>query len=792
MANKNTPQQDRRFKNAITNLSNTIKDLSSSIYGTQNNDVVDIMNSQFQDILDSEIKSLRGTGSTSTDDMTSFISKLYTKNKRENKLAEIFNGELTSMTVGSDDTTIGSFLTSVYQNKMIRQSDIHDISTQLIELNEAVDTMRDAIITADIVDGRINREINFKGITEDYKEQYRGIINRVEQKFELQEKIKNFIVKEGLIYGEYYVYCIPYSVIFNDFMKNKSKFNTSSLYTFESAGNLDPIKNAMKNGDTSYINLACDSEESIAEFTESCYEDFSYNKSDYPSFDGEKQFKESFSEDVKNILSRITIINSDIPLPVMEEGIETVEQFRDMFVNESGDSMMTEKESPVDDDLFMRYMKSTKGTKKNDESSEGIFGKNGTKKENFDNVKDCYIKMLEPTRVCEIKMMDEVIGYFIIKTDNMTPLSGVLSSTLYQTKFNQKRSEHDIVSDIAARIIDKFDKKFLKDNPKFKKLIVEALNFYDLNEHCIKFQFVPKEYMIPFKINKDVEGNGTSMLSGSMFYAKLYLMLLLFKIMSIILYSNDTKVNYIKQSGIEKDLTNKVQQIAIQKQARTINIFDLFNYTTLINKIGNGNELFIPVGRSGDRPIETDILSGQEVQLNTELMELLRNSYILGTGVPAAILNYLNEADFAKSIEVANSKFAGRVNNYQLDFNVGITELYKKILKYSTNIPENVIDSLSVSFIQSKTGQNNIKTEAIGNFSTLLDFLVKLYFGESSNEEGDEQIIREFSIRMAKLHLPMLNFEEIEKELENAKLKGKEEELRPKNEPSTDDILGPM
>lgn len=212
----------------------------------------------------------------------------------------------------------------------------------------------------------------------------------------------------------------------------------------------------------------------------------------------------------------------------------------------------------------------------------------------------------------------------------------------------------------------------------------------------------------------------------------------------------------------------------------------------MINKIGNGNELFIPVGRSGDRPMETDILSGQEVQLNSELMELLRNSYILGTGVPAAILNYLNEADFAKSIEVANTKFNGRVVNYQLDFNVGIGELYRKILKYSTNIPEDVIDSIDVSLIQPKGGQNNIKSEAVGNITTIIDFITKLYFGESSSEEGDEIVIRKFSIRLAKLYLPMLNFEEIETELQKAKIDAEEEKLRPKDEPSTEDILGPM
>ena len=59
---------------------------------------------------------------------------------------------------------------------------------------------------------------------------------------------------------------------------------------------------------------------------------------------------------------------------------------------------------------------------------------------------------------------------------------------------------------------------------------MEALNYYDLNEQAVKFQFIPKEYMVPFKIDVDEDGDGTSMLDGSLFYAKLYLMILLFKI----------------------------------------------------------------------------------------------------------------------------------------------------------------------------------------------------------------------------------------------------------------------
>jgi hypothetical protein len=378
--------------------------------------------------------------------------------------------------------------------------------------------------------------------------------------------------------------------------------------------------------------------------------------------------------------------------------------------------------------------------------------------------------------------MDQVIGYYYVQEEDITPLAGMISSTLYFNKFDEHAKQQTIVDSIAKRIVECFDKDFLKDNIKFKRTIVEAINYYNLNEKRLKFQFIPVEYIQEFKIDEDEYGNGQSMIKKSLFYAKLYLMLLLFKIMTIILNSNDQKVNYIKTSGIDKDVANKVQEIARIKQSRQINMYDLFNYTTLINKVGNGSEMYVPVGRSGERPVETEILSGQEVQLNSDLLEMLKNSYILGTGVPAAIVNYLNEAEFAKVVEQNNTKFNGRVVNYQLDFNLGITNMYKKILKWSTNIPPQLIDNFEFVLQPPKTVATNAKSEAINGFNQLADFLVGILFEDPGQAEDPltPKKIRKFKELYAAEQLPMLNMDKIKEILNNVEFEVKENELRPK------------
>ena len=201
--------------------------------------------------------------------------------------------------------------------------------------------------------------------------------------------------------------------------------------------------------------------------------------------------------------------------------------------------------------------------------------------------------------------------------------------------------------------------------------------------------------------------------------------------------------------------------------------------------------MYIPTGRSGERPIETEILSGQDVQLNTDLLENLKNSYILGTGVPAAIVNYLNEAEFAKVVEQNNTKFNGRVVNYQLDFNSSITDWYKKIMRWSTQIPETLIDNFTFTLQPPKTTASTAKSEAISAFQQYSDFIVQLMYGDNSDGEIPAKEIEEFKKLLADDQLPLLNLQNIEKLKVQAKLNATGEALKPSaNNGDNGDDLG--
>lgn len=722
--------------NIIPKVDELIKDANLNIYGTDRESKISELDDKFQKILSSELNTITHPDKSST---SSFLAELWSNNRKNSAFNNMSSNQF--MTIAHGDVSyMASFIEEAYKNRLLEQSDLHEVASQLIELSEAILITRDAVISADIVDGRMNRTISFSKTNIDSDDPNISIVEKMEEKFKLRDKIKKFIVPKTLEFGEYYVYVIPYSVIFENFIsqQNMNSFRTESVTILEYTNNITKNihKGNIKNQETFAKKVFT---EYVSQF------DLTSDRidSEDPKFN-----ETAFTTDLNNMMDRIAVSNDSIPLPVIEEGFDSMKFFNDEFINE-GSNSGNEK-----DNMFKNTMMNGTGIYYSDKKNKDA---------DFSDIKDCYVKLLDPMRVIPVKIMNKVIGYYYIQSEDVSPLSGAISSTLFYSKFDERRHETTIISSIAEQIVNSFNKPFLKNNIQFKELIVEALNYYNLNENRIKFQYIPVEYIQEFKIDEDENGNGRSMIRKSLFYAKLYLMLLLFKLMSIITNSNDTKVNYIRSSGIDKNLANKVQEIARVKQSRQINMIDLFNYTTLINKVGNGNELYIPTGPNNERPIETEILSGQDIQLNTELMEMLKNSYILGTGVPAAIVNYLNEADFAKVVEQNNTKFNARVVNYQLDFNPSITNLYKKIMKYSTSISDADIETFRFELQPPKTVSTNTKADAIGQFTTLRDFLVQMYFGDDTGNDPNRSIkIQEFTKLLAASQLPQINLNEVD------------------------------
>lgn len=743
-------KQDEKSKNIKTaekdllKLNDTFKDvlsnISSSITGVSDthNAELQLLTANIDKIISSE---LSGTKSITSDDMSTFMVKLFNdfdnRNKTETKtMNDIFE---------NDSAGLFQFFQQRYQNKNLLFEDLEMICSQLFELEEAIMTTRDAVITSDDISTTVSRTLKFNNSGgDDEVSDYINTVIDIETKNKLLVKLKNLIVPNTLKYGTYYVYCCPYSKLFQEHYDKKQK---------------DPLK-------TISINESID-ESFITDLTkEFKNKDLSIS---LESAGNKKVKKDNLSliETIKGYTEHIKILNDTISIPLVE-GVDITElidneKFRKITNKEIEKNMNTTVDGTVDTSL-----KKSKNNK-------------------FDDVSGCYIKYISPKKMIPIKILDTVIGYYFIhETDfqvNKSPFSttiNVTNITSGQQYQNTEDVETMFISKITDKIVKAFDKKFLEDNIQFKDLIFNALLYNNLYKKQIKFQFIPAEYVVEYKVNEDADGNGQSMLSKSLFYAKLYLALLIFKMVSIVTKSNDQRVYYVKNSGLDQNITNKVQEVARSVKGRQINFMDLLNYNSIISKIGAYKEIFIPVGRSGERGIEFDILQGQDVPLNTELMEMLRNNMITSTGVPSAIMNYVNEVDFAKTLTMANTKFVGRVISYQMDMNGPTTELYKLILKYSNcSIPNDLIERFEFIFNPPKSINTTNMSDILNTTDQVISYMIKIMTGENADQTQDSNEIKDKVYKqLAKQYLPMLDWSAAEDAVKNALIELKQEKTK--------------
>ena len=719
---------DKVFQDLYTKIStntyNTDRDL--------NTDQIKNLVNKIDDVINSDLEELKEYGGKN--DLTRFLLVTLQNSGKYNGIA--------SQSVSDDDTLENIFLSkdgsifSVFEerfkNRLLLFHDLETVMDQLPELREAVYTTRDDIVASDDLGSDISRSLTFTtDLTDDEKyDNQIAEVKELEKDHKLQYMIREHIVPKTLTYGEYYVYIIPEQRLFENTQKGKKeKTKSATLESYQ---------------------------------LESIFESLEIDKkSDY------KDFKPS--EIATYVSENIKINNTDIPLPLLESehmaGIgKDLADFNSL-------------------NTLLKNAKKKKGKKEDKDISMTLGFSDGVKSsnriDNWDGAKGCYIKLLDPKKVIPVKLLNYTIGYYYINDTEME-MAGLghrcKSNTfrfgsLIDQVANKTANQKNIITNIAQSIVKSFDKKYLENNDEFKELIINALLYNDMYKKKLHFQFIPADNMCRFSVNEDENGNGQSMLYKSLFYAKLYLSLLLFNMITHITKSQDTLVTYVKTSGIDKNVANKTMSIARQMKSKQIGISDLMDYSSIYTKMGTGRDLYIPEGESGERGLSWDVIQGQDVNMQNELMEQLKESFINGTGVPSVIMNYINEADFAKTLVMANAKQLRRVMMYQDTLNEQITFMYQKLMIYCTDMEMDDVLQFNFRFQRPKSLPNNNLVDIIGYGDQLLDFLEKSLFGQYAEETPDLNMQKdEFRRNMSRKVLSMLPWETVDEVMDEIRL----------------------
>ena len=657
------------------------------------------------------------------------------------------------------------------QSELLLRRDIYNICTQMPEMHDVINVVRDGIIECNVSTGEVSRSLTFDN--HDLSETYEIYVKDLEKRHDLLMAIKNFVVPKTLMHGELYIHVVPYAKLFAELEAlHDSKYDTGN-------------RNYNTNFKESIPNELLKSfDEPISLFTESNLDtlmkatsndakvDVANDKAVQSGKDMTENAKnEGRKAELKAILENIEVTRGTSEM-MSEYGVEG---FKNLILSEYRENGSFSK--PKSSDPFMEAQANYA------HNNTGLFKDidlDGISAHNYADIKGCYIKYMDGLRVVPIRMDRRVIGYYYVTTtmdlqNNPANPNGIIDLS-YQTYMRDR----NMVDQLASMIIRSFDKKMLEKNIKLKNEIADVIMAHKFTEGKLSFIYIPENEVIRLVINEDENGKGHSILEPTLFPARMYLMLTLYN-MLYTLNNTTTRVHYLKSSGLKKDYASQVERTMRKFQSRRITIDDIYSYSGVLNKIGGMGEMFLPAGRNDYKALETDSIPAVDNAFSIEFLEQQRRQAISGTGVPhLLVINAIDEVDFAKTLEMANARFLSTIASYKIDFNKGITKFYQMLMKYSTELEDDVINSFRFQFNPAKQQEIAITSDMIQNFENLVEAVKNIYYSKAEMEDANGNMTpKQMHLRrkLAEKYMSQLDFDELDEVVKEVNLVATDKQL---------------
>ena len=756
--------------------------ISSDVGNTQE-DEIDAISKQFDKTLTDALKAFN----SDSFDNDGFIKRMRDLELDDKKDKAIVKNVLNNLR--TDYVNVES----INQNELLLRRDIYNVCTQMPEMHDVIQIIRDAVIECSVATGEVSRTITF----ENHESDDDALINQVieiEKRHELLMAIKNFIVPKALMNGELYVQVVPYSKLFAELEaismkqgnyqnKNKSTsgddFATAWHEHKEFQESCPPgLLNSFDNKPKSLY-----SDENVKILMESVSPIEGVNTKDDAVVESNGR-ADSVSNDhinreaIGSILKNIDVYNGASVL-MSEYGPNGLKDLLIKDIKESG--LHRDKKDPS----LLHFSESVQ------QYAHGTLARNvfttvdedGIEPGAFKDIKGCYIKYLDSLRMLPIRMDRRVIGYYYATTTMDLQTNSANPNGIIDLSYQNYVKDRRMVDELANLIIKSFDKKMLEKNVKLKNEIAEIVMAHKFAEGRLSFIYIPEDEVTRFVINEDENGRGHSVLEPSLFPARMYLMLSMYN-MLYTLNNNTTRVHYLKSSGLDTDYASQVQRTMRKFQSRRITIDDIYSYSGVLNKVGGIGEMVLPAGRNDYKALETDTIEAARNPFDMEFLEQQRREAISGTGVPSLlVLNGLDEVDFAKTLELANTRFLSTSLSYKIDMNRGLTKLYQRILKYETDMEDEVINSFRFQFNQGKQPELVITSDMIQNFNTMVELIGSIYFKQEDLEDENKNpttTMINLKKELAKEYLPQLNFDQLNELIDRVKVSAGEANMQAK------------
>lgn len=670
---KDTKLRTKQMDEYIDDMNQKMENIYKLTYATtkdNNNDIRSITND-----IESNIKQIiRRNSSTDVSNLTRLYSRLKLRQELNNKktvegIEEFFN----------DKNLTNGLLQDYISNKWIKElyNEIDIVCKYMPKLEEALDILKYATLSSD------NYSKDFINVStlnynQDEQSVFTDKFENLKRKYNLPEKVSEYYDRMSK-YGEQFVYAVPYSKEIKRLIDRKEN-STRKVYDFNHPSNMSP----------SYMHEVTVIENDIIK-----HEDL---------FESVKSIDSSIADNanVKIIIDNRGFLESAIDSyqdllngTKKTDGLSLHEDFIENVVQEAKGFDKT-----IDDDLEI--------PKDIDNiASDGLITKAYNPKDNTIKAPGCIIRKLKSENIVPLYVDDDFcLGYYYFEFKNgrsgfdeySTKLSSRTNMVGDNCTIHRKQQEDGLdytsklLDYISGYLSDRIDASFVNKNQDLQKEIYSILKHNDVfndvsTTDIIKVTFLPAEDVIHFAFEKDPDTHrGISDLMHGLIPAKLWACIYLSDTIGTMTRGQDKRVYYVKQN-VETNISQTLLNVISQIKKSNFGLRQIETMNNVLNLVGRFNDYVIPVGQSGESPIQFEVMQGQEINTNTDLLDRLFDEAISGI-VPRELLDTAKGVDFAVQITSTNIQFIRKVYNRQSVLenllSIFFTNVYN--YEYGTNI----------------------------------------------------------------------------------------------------------
>ena len=666
----------RKINSSLDMLRKQVDDLYTSTYYTR--DSSEELKTQVTDRLDDAIRK-----STQGDDEFQNISntsKLFRKllkpdgSSASNKLAKNFgNG-------GDDDISnlfqspniVASIMDSYSKTKWIADLDneFDMICRYMPKLQAALDIKRDAVLCSDSYSKEfLNVRVKGENPSSDRNGAIQNNIAEMIKKYDLSNKAEKWY-DDTAKYGEEIVYCVPYSVALDQLLKRKN--NTSYSLTESSIDLKDLLPKDAKGTATASTNEMGDPVINIR---------FDTSKVLMEAVQNNLFLRKAAGDDNLRGLSESFVIhetNSSFEDHLKKSGKNTEVKFDQTIGNE----LEWEDDRTAADGLAR--------SKKNDNTKLKVNG--------------AVLRTIKHDRIIPIYIEDIMFGGYYIRFKQYEDMdinssgnfrgynsvTGMFNNAPVSNISNYNEDEVNkrdlLLRTVAGQISQKIDKAFINANTDLKEEIYLMLRFndrYNQISHTMDMDvvFIPADDIHHLKFREDPETHrGISDLWDSLVPAKQWITLSLTSILGWTTRGFDRRVYYVKQA-LDTNTAQSLLNVVATIKKGNFGVRQMESVNNILNIVGRFNDFVIPIGPSGDPPIQFDTQPGQQFDFPDQLLGNLEESSV-NPILPIEIVNSSTGMDFAVRYTMTNAKLLREVLKRQLKMEDFLSEVFTKIYRF--------------------------------------------------------------------------------------------------------------